>query len=338
MSDSRRISFLNSASFITGVFLSAASSFMLQANAQTSPEARVLYVNSAIGNDTTTAGSETAPYRTISYAIQQSKAGTTIRVAAGTYSAEMGEQFPLEVKPGVSLRGNDAAKGDSVLIRGGGGYLSPTFARQNTAIVAQQGSTIQGLTITNPNTRGTGIWIESGNATIANNTFTNNLREGVFVSGNAAPRITNNVFSRNSASGVSVARSAQGEVSNNVFDNTGFGIQVSESAAPLLMNNQITHNQDGIVISHTSHPVLRQNHIENNVRYGVVVISDAKPDFGTSSTPGSNTLKNNGQSDLYDVTQNSSLLIDGNQIGKVERAKVDRQSDASDAPTTSASR
>jgi parallel beta-helix repeat protein len=279
--------------------------------------AQTIYVNAATGNDAASAGIESAPYRTISYALQQANTGTTIRVASGTYSVETGERFPLQLKPGVNLQGNDTSKGQDILIRGGGGYLSPTFARQNTTIVAQKGSIIQGLTITNPNTRGTGIWIETGNPTIANNTFTNNLREGVFVSGNATPRITNNVFSRNSASGLSIARDAQGEVSNNLFDSTGFGIQISDNSTPMLANNQVTRNQDGIVISHSSRPILRNNRVEENVRYGIVIVSEARPDFGSISNPGSNSVKSNGQFDLYNLNSNLSIALDGNQIGTI---------------------
>ncbi|MBE9012316.1 DUF1565 domain-containing protein [Pseudanabaenaceae cyanobacterium LEGE 13415] len=291
--------------------------------------ARTVYVNSAIGNDGANAGSESSPYRTISYALQQANEGTIVRVATGTYSPETGERFPLQLKSGITLQGNDSTKGQDIVIRGGGGYLSPTFARQSTTIVAQKGSIVQGLTITNPNTRGTGIWVETGNPTIANNTFINNLREGVFVSGNAAPRIANNVFSRNSASGLSIARDAQGEVMNNVFDNTGFGIQVSDNAAPTIANNQVLRNQDGIVISHSSRPILRQNRIEENVRYGVVIVADARPDFGSIGNPGGNTVKSNGLADVFNMNLAMTIATDANQIGKVENSN---KPDVAEAP------
>jgi hypothetical protein len=75
------------------------------------------------------------------------------------------------------------------VIIGGGIYISPTFARQNIAVQADSGSTISGVTVTNPNPRGTAVWVESTNPTIKNSTFANSNREGIFVTGTAAPRL-----------------------------------------------------------------------------------------------------------------------------------------------------
>lgn len=284
----------------------------------------VVYVNPVLGTDNSGAGkNEATAYHTITYALEQSKAGTTIKLAPGTYSPESGEHFPLLVKPGIILQGEESTKGHKVVIRGGGAYLSPTFASQNTTFVAQQGSEIKGITITNPNTRGTGVWVESGNANIQNNTFVNNLREGIFVTGNAAPKITGNFFTQNSANGLTVAKAAQGEIRGNLFDNTGFGIAISETAAPLVINNIILNNKDGVVISHSARPVLRQNRIQTNKRYGVVLMTEAQPDFGNTSSPGNNILIDNGKCDLYNLTNYQNLSVIGNQIGISQRRTVE---------------
>ncbi|NJR75061.1 MAG: DUF1565 domain-containing protein [Scytonema sp. CRU_2_7] len=285
---------------------------------------KIIYVNPTLGSDNPgTDKKETASYRTITFAVQQAQAGTTIQLAPGTYSPSSGEQFPLVVKPGVILQGNESTKGQNVLIRGGGAYLSRTFASQNIAVVAQQGSEIKGITVTNPNSRGTGVWIESGNPIIQNNTFVNSLREGIFVTGHAVPKIIGNVFTQNQGNGLSVAKAAQGEIRGNMFSNTGFGIVISETATPLAIENTIINNKVGVVISHSAHPVLRQNRIENNQQYGVIAIAEAQPDLGTASSPGNNILRHNGQYDLYNLTNCEILMVSGSEIGISMRGKVE---------------
>ncbi len=283
----------------------------------------ILYVNPALGTDTSSRGtSEAAPYRTLTYALKQAQPGTLIQLAPGNYTQESGEIFPIVIKSGVILRGNESTFGKNVLISGGAAYQTQTFRVQNISVQAEKDSQIRGVTITNPKSRGTALWIESTNPTVQNNTFIKSLREGIFVTGSAAPKITNNVFTENTANGISVAREAQGEIRNNVFQNTGFGMAIGDSSAPTVIGNQVMQNKDGIVISHTSRPMLRQNIIENNMRSGVVAISDAQPDLGTTTNPGNNIIRNNGQHDLYNVTSSETLMTTGNQIGTMVRGKV----------------
>jgi parallel beta-helix repeat protein len=275
----------------------------------------VLYVNPQLGRDTNAGTSEAAAYRTITYALQKAQTGTVIQLAAGTYSKDTGESFPLPAKSGVTLRGNSSNKGQGVLIIGGGTYLSRTFASQNVTVNAANNSIIEGVTITNPNASGTGLWIESTNAVVRNSTFKNSRRDGIFVTGNASPKIENNVFIENEANGISIAREAGGEVRGNIFQNTGFGLAIGGTSSVLVIGNTISQNVDGMVISNSATPVLRENAIEGNERDGIVVISSARPDLGTVSSEGQNRIRNNGRHALYSV---SSELIQavGNDIDR----------------------
>lgn len=283
---------------------------------QTPVNARILYVNPATGQDVAGAGTTAvAPYRSITYALSQVADGqqAAIQLAPGTYSAETGETFPLTLNPGVTVRGDEATKGQTTLIRGGGNYASPTFGSQNVAVRARQDSQLRGVTVTNTNTRGSGVWVESTNPTIQNNTFTNNNREGIFVTGRGNPTIESNIFTQNPGNGISVAKEAQGVIRDNVFRNTGFGVVVSQTASPTLEGNQITQNTDGIVVSDAAKPVLRRNRIEANTRDGVVAITNAQPNLGTASEPGENIIQNNARYDIYNATRSNTILAVGNQ-------------------------
>jgi parallel beta-helix repeat protein len=283
--------------------------------AQVPTTATAIYVNSATGADTAGAGvTANAPYKSISFALSQAQAGAVIQLAPGNYSQETGETFPILLKPGVTLRGDESTRGQAILISGGGFYTSRTFARQDITILADQDTTITGVTVTNPNSRGTGVWVESTNPIIQNSTFTNSIREGVFVTGTGNPKIQNNIFVQNKGNGLSIAKSAQGEIRGNLFQDTGFGIAIGGTSTPLITENQITENQDGLFISESAKPVLRKNVIQNNKRDGVVATVNALPDLGTNENPGGNLIRNNTRYDVNNATKTGKILAVGNDI------------------------
>ncbi len=80
-----------------------------------------------------------------------------------------------------------------------------------------------------------------------------------------------------------------------------------------MIDNKLSENRSGILISGAATPILRNNISEKNEEDGVVVISNALPDLGTSQQPGGNILRLNGQFDLRNATT-SKLLAWGNQI------------------------
>ncbi|NES99766.1 MAG: DUF1565 domain-containing protein [Sphaerospermopsis sp. SIO1G2] len=283
--------------------------------AQIPASATLIYVNPVIGQDSSGAGStEETPYKTITYALARAQSNTVIKLASGSYTKDTGETFPLKLKPGVILLGNESIKGQDTVIIGGGYYTSRTFARQDVTILAANNTRITGITITNPNLRGTGIWVESSNPTITNNTFIDSSREGVFITGTGNPIIENNIFRQNKGNGVSITRSAQGQIRNNIFEDTGFGLAIGGISTPLLEGNQITKNQDGLFISESAKPILRQNVIQNNKRDGIVATINALPDLGTNDSPGGNLIRNNTRYDLNNATRSNRILAIGNDI------------------------
>ncbi|WP_416233576.1 DUF1565 domain-containing protein [Cronbergia sp. UHCC 0137] len=273
--------------------------------AQVPVTANVIYVNPSTGKDTSDAGTTaTTPFQTITFALDQAKPDTVIQLAAGNYNTR--ETFPLLLKPGITLQGDESTKGQGTVITGGGFYISRTFAKQNITILANQGNTIAGLTVTNPNDRGTGIWVESTDPTIKNNTFIKNVREGVFITGSGSPKIENNIFSQNKGNGLSITKTSQGEIRNNLFQNNGFGLSINGDAKPMVTENQIVQNKDGIFISESAKPTVHRNVIKNNQRDGIVAISKSVPDLGTNQSPGGNSMSNNGR---YDLNNSTSAMI-----------------------------
>jgi parallel beta-helix repeat protein len=284
--------------------------------------AATLYVNPATGNNTN-AGSQAHPFKAIAHALSQAKAGTTIHLAAGKYSTANGETFPLVIPTDVVLQGDETSKGNGILIEGSGEYNSPTFGKQNITIRPGDNAQVRGVTITNPASQGTGVWIESTTPTIANNTFRNCQRDGILATGTANPVVIDNLLENNAASGIFFVRNAKGEIRRNLCRKTGYGIAVSDQAAPLIAENQLLENRSGIVLSRFARPVLRTNQVIRNQGDGLVVIGSAQPDLGKSQDPGDNVFQDNGGVDLRN---NSTIPLTsaGNQlnptriVGKVE--------------------
>lgn len=296
---------LGTSFLVTTLTISSLLGVTFTAQSQLPPVSPIIYVDPVNGLDPDQAGISAKTYKTITSALTRAGAGTVIQLAPGNYRSE---SFPIVLTPGVTLRGDESSKGERVVIYGGGEYTSSIFARQNITIVANKDTTIEGVTVTNPKERGTGIWVESTNPTIKNNTFINNAREGVFVTGTGNPRIENNQFLRNSANGISITKKSKGEVRNNLFQNNGFGLAIGNDSTTSLTENQIVQNKDGIVISESAKPLLRKNTIQNNKRDGIVLIHDALPDLGTSNNPSGNVIANNGRYNFHNATKNNTMF------------------------------
>ncbi|MEA5601781.1 DUF1565 domain-containing protein [Nostoc sp. UHCC 0252] len=277
-------------------------------------QANVLFVNPDGGNDGAGNGSESAPVKTITQALRLANANTVVMLSTGTYSADTGEEFPLMLKPGVSIQGNPSNQGKDIIIQGGGDYLSRSFAGQNVTIVGATQALLTGVTVTNPNRRGYGLWIESSDPVIAENTFTGSTQDGISVCGNAAPTITKNYFDRNGANGITIAGNSSPQVKENIFHETGFGINIAQNAAPVIISNQIQNNRSGIVVQAKARPILRNNIIQDNKEDGLVAIAQAMPDLGSASEPGGNQFQNNARYDINASAAKELISAAGNNL------------------------
>ncbi|MBD2528706.1 DUF1565 domain-containing protein [Nostoc flagelliforme FACHB-838] len=277
-------------------------------------QVKVLFVNPSVGDDSTGNGSESAPIKTITQGLRLANANTVIMLSTGTYSAETGEEFPLMLKPGISIQGSPSNQGKDIIIQGGGDYLSRSFGGQNVTIVGANQALLTGVTVTNPNRRGYGLWIESSNPVVTENTFTGCTQDGISVSGNAAPSISKNYFERNGANGITIGGNSNPEVKENIFHQTGFGINIAQNAAPIIIGNQIQNNRSGIIVQAKARPILRNNSIQDNKEDGLVAIAQAMPDLGNTSEPGGNQFQNNARYDINASAAKQVIPAAGNNL------------------------
>ncbi len=182
------------------------------------PEQQFLFVNPSSGNDAGLGVTQRSPFRTLTRALQSIhsrniQSNTIIMLAAGTYTSDTGEVFPLIMPPGVMIQGDPSTKGQNIVIQGGGSFATATAGQQNVAIVGT--GQIMGVTVSNPNPNGYGVWIEAGSPIIANNTFTSSNLAGVVIMGDSTPTLWGNTFSHSRA-GIVVAATAQPAIKDSL--------------------------------------------------------------------------------------------------------------------------
>lgn len=273
-----------------------------------------IFVDAANGSDTRGDGSRNNPFKTINYALQRAQAGSVIQLFPGVYSEESGETFPIRLKAGLTLRGDESTLGEGYLITGGGTYMSPTLGRQNVALLAETGAEVRGVTLRNQGRRGYALWVESASPRILNNSFVGSIHDGIFIAGAANPWVEGNRFYKNGANGISVLGTSQPTIVNNLFQETGFGLTIDQRSAPVVRNNRILQNRTGVVVGGSSRPILRNNLIAQNLETGLTAITNAQPDLGTATDPGNNIFEGNGQYDINNATRGLRLNANGNQL------------------------
>jgi parallel beta-helix repeat protein len=281
--------------------------------AQAQANYNLLFVNPVTGSDSSD-GSNQAPLKTIGRALETAVPNTIVVLAPGTYSVATGEQFPLFMKQDVTIQGESKDRGQQVVIQGSGIYLSRSFAKQKVTIVAANRSGLRGVTVTNSDPQGYGLWVESASPVISDNTFIGSTHDGVSVVGSSAPILRNNYFVQNGANGITIYGNSRPELFENIFENTGFGINIAQNAEPRLIGNRVTQNKDGIVVQGSAKPILRNNVIDGNKRDGLVAIAEARPDLGNTAEPGGNNFFGNGQNDINAKSSNQSIPAAGNQM------------------------
>ncbi len=279
---------------------------------------RLIYIDGQRGQDGPGRGGASQPYRSITYALRQvgDRNPATLQLAPGTYSVETGELFPLTLPRGITLQGEESDKGERIAVIGGGDFTSALLGPQSAAVVALSGSTIRGVSITNPQPEGIGVWIESAGVSVVNNTFINNGREGVAAGGESSLQVIGNRFRQNRGNGMAITGTTRGEIRDNDFvENTEHGLIIGGSAIVELRENRFSQNSSGVVATGQAAPFLRGNRIENNQSYGVVAAEMAKPDLGRANSLGRNRIRGNGTADIRNGTLSNGLILAiGNEL------------------------
>jgi nitrous oxidase accessory protein NosD len=192
-----------------------------------------LYVNAASGSDANS-GAQTTPLKTLTKAMHLATSGSTIQVAPGLYDvAHNAETFPISLPGGVQLLGDEVNKGGGsspTSIVGGGLAPGATAGTVGVTLLAGQGSTIAGFTITDDNSTFTerrGLILSNNTVTLRNNTVTGATQSvGVYVGASTGHVITGNKIVNNQGSGLGfIEGGAASKVENNAITGNSIGVK-----------------------------------------------------------------------------------------------------------------
>lgn len=208
-------------------------------------------------------------FTTIQEAIDYAESGDTVVIEAGVYSpSENGEYFPLELKPGVSLKGSDP--NNTILDAENTGPIFDLFnlsgitiedltlrngwANQGGALsIVDSAVTLKNLIIhhNRADLRGSAIYLEDADGTVIKNNLIYNNYETVSGGGNPAQveaiasnfSFMNNTLANGDGDGLKLVGATTATVVNNIFynhGNTTLGVGLNDLSST--QNSSITYN------------------------------------------------------------------------------------------------
>jgi len=192
-----------------------------------------IYIDQANGNNSSiTTGSETDPFKSITYAVLKNRESTLslhIYIKSGIYDANPDkapnerEIFPIELKEGMIIEGIDGTENCIISGSFNNNSQSSIFRGNNLSYFEIKKLTLKNMNRTVGN--GGGVELVNCNGIICSCVFHNNRAKfggGLNISGNFKGQIFDNSFVSNRAEidggGFCVSNNFYGEIKNNTFD------------------------------------------------------------------------------------------------------------------------
>ena len=294
------------------------------------------YVDASSGDDSNP-GTQSEPFKTITHAVSTADMNKRIKVLPGTYDAALGESFPIELKEGQALVGDEDEKGDGTTpteISGFGEFMTGWF----TSVVGAEGSSISGFKIGEAHTTHHYFAVVSDNVTmqVSFNTFTGSTYGGVYIEGTGTTAVEFNDFG-NDFYGLYITDCPDGPairfntffgsvdipvnlqvpgsyavITNNTITGEGLvGIQLQNFTSALIERN--TFNQSA---GYTYGAVRCQEGITAGIRWNtfscvtaVIIMGNGYPNLGMEVVPGHNdftavtgvSIQHDGTESIYAV-------------------------------------
>jgi hypothetical protein len=193
----------------------------------------------AVAGDDLNAGTQGAPFKTISHALTVALPGDVVKVAPGRYDVVNGETFPIVLPAALELRGDEANKGagpSETLIAGGGLAPAPNPGDVLWAtVVPRAGSVLAGFRVQNdappdPMVLVFGVVLPEDDVEVRDCTVEGSVDGGLrFYNGSANQVVRGNVIQNHSAqaaAGISFAGGGAGSVlEDNFVTLNAFGVE-----------------------------------------------------------------------------------------------------------------
>jgi parallel beta-helix repeat protein len=202
----------------------------------------IKYVDAGDGSDTAAGGAWVAPFKTVSYALDNADAGDTVYVRPGVYDQALGEDTAFHVPSGITLRG--AHRDSCTLVATDFGYL----------VRPGEGVTIEHFTVVSAEEDPWhGIYIDANQGWVRdvrlNDAFTSSavrieLPESEILFEDC--EIVNTV-NPGVGRGFEIIQGTHSTLRNVTVGGWGYGIMVSGTSDPIIEGCTITGNSTGII-------------------------------------------------------------------------------------------
>ncbi|NEQ47384.1 MAG: DUF1565 domain-containing protein [Leptolyngbya sp. SIOISBB] len=284
---------------------------------------QVLYVDPQQGRDDRDGRSPTQPLKTLTQALQRSRGETRIQLATGTYSARSGEQFPLKIPVGCEVRGATVGDRPGVTLEGGGQLQHPLLGRQSVTCLLADATLLHTVNITNPAAQGIGLWLADGQPQVHQVVVRQCGQYGVVALDRVLPTLQDCRLEDCGQAGMVFFTQSKGQLERVGGIRNRVGLWIQDAAAPLIRACRLERCEIGLAIADTANPVLRENQIRFNQTYGIHLTDRGTADFGQSQDLGLNTVRQNGQLDIYNATPRSLLSCGNDVVPQQLRGPVD---------------
>ena len=144
-------------------------SFSLITAAPAAATAATYYVSILTGDDASTTGNATAPWRSIKHAISQASDGDTIMVVAGTYTVTANETFPIDISEALTIQ-SVSGNATTIIEPGANGQGAIKISHNDVTLIGftvKQGTQARSAAHPAEHT----VWVAAEYSTIENNTI-----------------------------------------------------------------------------------------------------------------------------------------------------------------------
>lgn len=272
---------------------------------------QALYVNPNQGSDRHP-GTAAQPFKTLTAALGQSRPGTTLHLAAGLYTAAMGEQFPVVIGPQRRVVGAGGSDRPGAILQGGGAFTAGDVGGISLTCSLEDQAQLEQVTVINTHSNGVGIWLGTGRPLVQGVHVRDCGRYGIAIGQEALPTLVGGQISSNQVCGVAWFRRGKGTLIRVHCHSNALAVGCYHQSAPLIQSCDIRDNRRGLLVGDQARPVLRGNEVHRNQEEGLVVQGQGEPDLGSPWEEGGNSLRHNGRWDIQNT--GPTLTLCGNDV------------------------